>query len=63
MEIKEKALQKQGLRMVMRFSVIANWSNPAQTFAYKHFEEGTDFCKSTDFCPRHFFNSSDSFKL
>lgn len=35
--------------MVMRFPVIANWSKPPQTFAYKHFEEGTDFCESTDF--------------
>ena len=35
--------------MVMRFPVIANWSNLPQTFAYKRFEKGTDFCKSTDF--------------
>lgn len=35
--------------LVMRFPVIANWSNPPQTFAYKRFEEGTDFCESTDF--------------
>lgn len=35
--------------MVMRFPVIANWSNLPQTFAYKRFEEGTDFCESTDF--------------
>ena len=37
------------LLLVMRFPVIANWSNPPQTFAYKRFEEGTDFCESTDF--------------
>ena len=35
--------------MVMQFSVIANLSNLPQPFAYKRFEEGTDFCKSTDF--------------
>ena len=35
--------------MVMRFPVIANWSNLSQTFEYKRFEEGTDFCESTDF--------------
>ena len=37
------------LTMVMRFPIIANWSKPPQTFAYKHFEEGRDFCESTDF--------------
>lgn len=36
-------------KLVMRFPVIANWSNPPQTFAYKRFEEGTNFCESTDF--------------
>ena len=32
--------------MVMQFLVIANLSNLLQTFAYKRFEEGTDFCLS-----------------
>jgi len=35
--------------LVMRFPVIANWSNLPQTFAYKRFEEGIGFCESTDF--------------
>ena len=37
------------LTMVMRFSVIANRSKLSKTVAYKRFEQGTDFCKSTDF--------------
>lgn len=36
-------------KLVMRFPVIANWSNLPQTFAYKRFEEGIGFCESTDF--------------
>lgn len=35
--------------MVMRFLVIANWSNLPQISAYKRFEEGIYFCESTDF--------------
>lgn len=35
--------------MVMRFPIIANWSNLPQTFACKRFEEGIGFCESTDF--------------
>lgn len=35
--------------LVMRFPVIANWSNLPQTFACKRFEEGIGFCESTDF--------------
>lgn len=36
-------------KLVMRFPVIANWSNLPQTFACKRFEEGIGFCESTDF--------------
>ena len=46
---KISAFRQRFSQMVMRFPVIANWSNPSQTFAYKRFEEGTDFCESTDF--------------
>lgn len=37
------------LLLVMQFANPSNWSNLPQTFAYKCFEEGTDFCESTDF--------------
>lgn len=45
--------------MVMRFLVIANWSNLLQTFAYKRIEEGIGFCESTDFLSEALFYISN----
>ena len=47
--IKKAPVKTEAFLMVMRFPVIANWSNLPQTFAYKRFEEGIGFCESTDF--------------
>ena len=45
--------------MVMRLPVITNLSNLPQIFAYKRFEQGTDFCESTDFLSEALFYISN----